>query len=289
MTMSAVPTDLARRLERFRAAQGDQGNPDGPLPHRRITAVELAERLATTLDGEVVETPTGRFVRIEGRATDLPVDRVRLAGLPGHPPPGRPLVCLDTETTGLATATGTVAFLIGLGWWDGPAFKQIQLLLPDHGEEPALLDELARHLPPDAWLVTYNGRGFDWPLLVTRYRLARRAAPWDPQRVATDRAHLLRRLGRTVDATEAWRALAAGPGRTAIVASIELAKLQEHRLGRPDLALESAVHGRGLAERRRQLGMPEPALEADLRTRLARLRRRTASADGGIRPGSPAG
>ena len=32
-------------------------------------------------------------------------------------------------------------------------------------------------IPPDAWLVTYNGRGFDWPLLVARYRLARRAAP----------------------------------------------------------------------------------------------------------------
>ncbi|MEO6207720.1 MAG: ribonuclease H-like domain-containing protein [Candidatus Limnocylindrales bacterium] len=474
MTMSAVPTDLARRLERFRAAQGDQGSPEGPLPHRRITAVELAERLATTLDGEVVETPTGRFVRIEGRATDLPVDRARLAGLPGHPPPERPLVCLDTETTGLATATGTVAFLIGLGWWDGSAFKQIQLLLPDHGEEAALLDELARHLPPNAWLVTYNGRGFDWPLLVTRYRLARRAAPihdghldllpvvrrvfrhrmddarlrtvertllgvirhddvdgwdipgrylgflrggpaqplaavvrhndedvrslarlvalldvgyatpdgrrnapagdlaglarayvrarrpqealscldevlargedrgysvprtsrpvdtdvragalpwwsprvrpdfggnprpiahralgwdrrlaaaapWDPQRIATDRALLLRRLGRTADSAEAWGALAAGPGRAAIVACIELAKLQEHRLGRLDLALESTVHGRALAERRRQLGMPEPALEADLRTRLARLRRRTASADGLIKPGSPPG
>ena len=32
-------------------------------------------------------------------------------------------------------------------------------------------------LPPDAWLVTYNGRTFDWPLLVTRYRMDRRAAP----------------------------------------------------------------------------------------------------------------
>ena len=29
------------------------------------------------------------------------------------------IVFLDTETTGLATAAGTVAFLIGLGWWTG--------------------------------------------------------------------------------------------------------------------------------------------------------------------------
>src|SRR4029077_16254511 len=33
------------------------------------------------------------------------------------------------------------------------------------------------HIPADGWLVTYNGRGFDWPLLVTRYRMARPAAP----------------------------------------------------------------------------------------------------------------
>ena len=50
--------------------------------------------------------------------------------LPGQPPPQAPLVCLDTETTGLATAAGTVAFLIGLGWWEGDRFRQVQLLLP---------------------------------------------------------------------------------------------------------------------------------------------------------------
>ena len=88
-----------------------------------------------------------------------------------------PLVCLDTETTGLATAAGTVAFLIGLGWWEGDRFRQVQLLLPDHGDEPALLAALAAHIPPDGWLVTYNGRGFDWPLLVARYRLARLDPP----------------------------------------------------------------------------------------------------------------
>jgi len=107
----------------------------------------------------------------------LPVDRARLATLPGQPPPDVPLLCLDTETTGLATAAGTLAFLVGLGWWDGGVFRQVQLLLPDHADEPALLAELARLVPPAGWLVTYNGRGFDWPLLVARYRLARAAVP----------------------------------------------------------------------------------------------------------------
>ena len=474
----APSVDLARRLERFRAAQGDGGRPDGPLPHRPIGSVELAERLATTLDGEVVDGIGGRFVRIERPAVSIDLDRPRLATLPGQPPADRPLVCLDTETTGLATATGTVAFCIGLGWWEGAAFRQVQLLLPDHADEPAMLAELARHLPPDAWLVTYNGRTFDWPLLVTRYRMARRAAPvhdghldllpivrrvfrhrmedarlrtveetllgmvrhddvdgweiparylgflrggpahpllavvrhnhedvrslarvlalldtvyaepatrrdgavrrpcrpgprlrpcpapargaglprrgldpgrgtggcpayaadavvteaavaapaaaaarrrpmaaedvpwwsptarpdfggrprppavqegawspraafarpWDDVRIAVDRAHLLRRLDRVDDAVAAWTALAAGPGRTAVVARIEIAKLREHRLRDRVGALAAAVDGLAAADRRRRLGWPEPALEADLTRRVARLRRRAGRA-----------
>ena len=100
-----------------------------------------------------------------------------LAGLPGHPDPTTPLLCLDTETTGLATAAGTVAWLVGLGWWVGDSFHQVQLLVPDHADEPAMLAALDDLIPADGWLVTYNGRGFDWPLLVARYRLHRSPAP----------------------------------------------------------------------------------------------------------------
>ena len=61
----------------------------------------------------------GLVVRCTTEPREIPLDRVGLAALPGQPPPDVPLVCLDTETTGLATAAGTVAFLIGLGWWEG--------------------------------------------------------------------------------------------------------------------------------------------------------------------------
>ena len=167
---------LAHRLERYRAAAHTlTARDDGP-PIATPSA-ELAERLAAATDGEVVVTPEGIIVRCEVPARSIPVDRRRLATLPGQPPPQAPLVCLDTETTGLATAAGTVAFLIGLGWWEGDRFRQVQLLLPDHAHERALLTALAATIAPTAWLVTYNGRGFDWPLLVARYRLARRSAP----------------------------------------------------------------------------------------------------------------
>ena len=121
--------------------------------------------------------PGGWLVRRVVAPVEIPLDRERLARLPGHPPADAPLVCLDTETTGLATAAGTLAFLVGLARWDGDEFRQTQLLLPDHADEPALLAELAAWITPDAWLVTYNGRGFDWPLIEARFRLAGRAAP----------------------------------------------------------------------------------------------------------------
>lgn len=158
---------LERRLANFRREVAAT-IPAGPDPAR---SRELAERMAAAVDGEVLLDGLGAIVRCEPLTVVLPVDRERLARLPGQPPADAPLLCLDTETTGLATAAGTVAWLVGLGWWEGDRFRQTQLLLPDHSDEPALLARIAAHLPRDAWLVTYNGRGFDWPLLTTRYRM----------------------------------------------------------------------------------------------------------------------
>jgi hypothetical protein len=160
---------LERRFANFRS--GLAARPAPPVDVRRASSIG-AERLAAAVDGELVRTSGGAFVRVEAPSTVLPVDRERLATLPGQPPADAPLLCLDTETTGLATAAGTLAFLVGLGWWEGSRFRQVQLLLPDHADEPALLAELASRIPDDGWLVTYNGRGFDWPLLVARYRMA---------------------------------------------------------------------------------------------------------------------
>lgn len=182
--MSADPGLLARRLASYRAWQRTAEAADEPGPNARrdpftsrSRSLELAERLAATLDGELVATPDGAFVRCEGRSAALPVDRRRLATLPGQPHEAAPLLCLDTETTGLGTATGTYVFLVGLGWWETDRFRQVQLLLPDQSEERAFLAAIAAQVPRDAWLVTYNGRGFDWPLLVTRYRMGRSEIP----------------------------------------------------------------------------------------------------------------
>ncbi len=175
----AEAATLQRRLERFRLdplrlvhAIGREEQPSG-----RPASAALARRLADAIGGAVVESALGTVVRVEPLAESVPIDREALAGLPGQPAADMPLVFIDTETTGLATAAGTVAFLVGVGSWNHGSFRQVQLLLPDQPDEPALLEALAALIPPTAWLVTYNGRGFDWPLLVTRYRMARRSPP----------------------------------------------------------------------------------------------------------------
>jgi hypothetical protein len=170
---------LQRRLAALRAARAPHSAPrrDNVASTGRQWGAAQAERLAAAVGGEWLDGPAGHVVRVEPETIVLPLERPRLASLPGQPPADARLVCLDTETTGLSTAAGTLAFLVGLGWWEGDRFRQVQLLCPDHGDEAALLAAVDAAIPPDAWLVTYNGRGFDWPLLVTRYRLIRRAAP----------------------------------------------------------------------------------------------------------------
>lgn len=81
------------------------------------------------------------------------------------------IVFLDTETTGLAGGTGTHAFLIGLGHFDGDRFRLRQFFMQSPAEERALLAVLREVLADFRLLVTFNGRTFDWPLIETRFIL----------------------------------------------------------------------------------------------------------------------
>jgi uncharacterized protein len=83
---------------------------------------------------------------------------------------------LDTETTGLAGGTGTYAFLVGLGWWDGGGLQVEQFFMRDFAEEHSLLYELAARIAQRPVLVTFNGKSFDWPLLESRFTMTRSIA-----------------------------------------------------------------------------------------------------------------
>ena len=121
----------------------------------------------------------------------------------------REAVFLDTETTGLAGGTGTTAFLVGIGYFSdagGCAFPDIsplptdfilrQFFMREFGEERAVLLALAEALAPFRYVVSFNGKSFDLPLLETRYVLARLAKrSWRPER-HFDLLHPARRLWR---------------------------------------------------------------------------------------------
>jgi hypothetical protein len=100
---------------------------------------------------------------------------------------------LDTETTGLG-GSGTIAFLVGLAWFDGGQLVIEQLLLRTPSEEAALLVCVAERIEAATSLVTFNGKAFDIPTLTGRYVMNRLPEP--PRRPHLDLLHVARRLHR---------------------------------------------------------------------------------------------
>jgi uncharacterized protein YprB with RNaseH-like and TPR domain len=151
-----------------------------------------AEPIERVVGGEVVDTGAGPLVVVRrefplshahgDRALDgvlgAPLDLLsRLARLEVPVTDPARLLFLDTETTGLAGGTGTYAFLVGVGALEDDRFVVTQYFMRDLDEEPALLAALAPALERASGLVTFNGGGFDLPLLETRFVLARRRWP----------------------------------------------------------------------------------------------------------------
>ena len=78
-------------------------------------------------------------------------------------------VFIDLETTGLSGGAGTLAFLVGLGFFDLGAFQVRQFLLTSHAGERALLAAVAECFEDADLIVTYNGKTFDVPVMETRW------------------------------------------------------------------------------------------------------------------------
>ena len=100
---------------------------------------------------------------------------------------------LDTETTGLAGGAGTVAFLVGLGFWEGgDGLVLEQFLVRALGEEAPMLERVRERIERASMLVTFNGKSFDLPLLRTRFVMARITPAAEPPHL--DLLHVARRI-----------------------------------------------------------------------------------------------
>jgi hypothetical protein len=102
---------------------------------------------------------------------------------------------IDLETTGLSGGAGTVAFLVGCGWFDLGAFQVRQFLLTSYASERAQLSAVADCFDATSLLVTYNGKTFDVPVMETRWLFHRMPLPLESVR-HFDMLHPARRLWR---------------------------------------------------------------------------------------------
>jgi len=76
---------------------------------------------------------------------------------------------VDTETIGLAGGAGTVAFLVGIAYWNEGALRLDQCFMRDFDEEAPMLEFIAERLKSCETVVGYNSKSFDLPLLRTRF------------------------------------------------------------------------------------------------------------------------
>jgi len=176
-----MPDDLRNRLKKLGVHKGARNITPRPKPKRQTG-------LEALIDGEIIETNYGPlFVHVERYAPDY-VHGLSAVGDLLHQSKWvagrladvdaaidlRKTVFIDTETTGLAGGTGTLAFLIGAGAFeeDG-SFVVRQFFLRSPAEEPALLLHLSAWLDQFEALASFNGRGFDLPILQTRFTLHR--------------------------------------------------------------------------------------------------------------------
>jgi len=84
-------------------------------------------------------------------------------------------IFLDAETTSLGGGSGTYTFLLGIGFYHSGAFLVRQLFMRDYDEEKAVLEALSRLIKAYRFIVTYNGKSFDVPLIESKMVICRMA------------------------------------------------------------------------------------------------------------------
>jgi len=185
-----------------------------PDTGRYEAAIDVSQ-LAAVLGGRPVETPFGRCLIVDRRYESdrwhgsiqvgncevddlnalLILDPALGVSLGNHSRAFPRTVFIDLETTGLSGGAGTVAFLVGCGFFDLGAFQVRQFLLTSHAAERALLWAVAEFFKDADLIVTYNGKSFDVPVMETRWLFHRLQMPLEgvPH---FDMVHPARRLWR---------------------------------------------------------------------------------------------
>ncbi len=159
---------------------------DSDAAHLRDLADELGGNLVSTECGRYLELTTrygaGFLHGVRSLETVLAQPGVDLAHFDVNAAPNlrslEDFVFIDAETTGLSAASGTVAFLVGVGFVADNCLTVTQFFLPDFPDEPAQLEAIAEIAGDRRHVVSFNGKCFDLPLLETRYAMQRLKSPF---------------------------------------------------------------------------------------------------------------
>ncbi len=101
---------------------------------------------------------------------------------------------LDTETTGLNGGVGTLAFLVGAGYFTKDGFTVHQWVMRDYPEERFMLTALQSLCDGFDLVVTFNGKTFDLPLLQARMLMNRMETEALEKMTHADLMHPARRV-----------------------------------------------------------------------------------------------
>ncbi len=154
--------------------------PSPAEPSRQVSSALPGDEVATSHGPVWVEKrvypsfhPHGRYAL--GEMQRLSAEGLALFGVPSL---GARPAFLDTETTGLAGGAGTLVFLTGIGVWENDALTLHLVFLRSPDEELAAMHYIEDILDGATGIVSFNGTGFDLPLLESRFILNRMAPRW---------------------------------------------------------------------------------------------------------------
>ncbi len=176
----STPEDRLRKLRSIGVSKGAHN-----LRPARKRPVSVEQKVP----GRVTENEAGEFYLVEEQfPAGHQHGRVAVGDLLQHPPELASLLArdaaigelrydqaafVDIETIGLSGGAGTVAFMVGVGFYEGDMFRIQQFFMRDFPEEPAMLVGLGRLLDRFEWVVSFNGKAFDMPMVTTRFLMNR--------------------------------------------------------------------------------------------------------------------
>ena len=162
-------SNLRKRLAKIKTQRLHLGN---TITDHKLSDEELAARVKGLQIAEGVIQIRRRIPLTQRRGKfDLTGLRNKLL-LPGETDnANHRCVYIDTETTGLCGGSGTLAFIIGMAFIDEEVLDLRQYLLISYSGEMAMLSAVAEILSISDKLISYNGKSYDLPLLMTRFRM----------------------------------------------------------------------------------------------------------------------